>query len=134
MSAVRNGLAVTLFAVADFWLTGAQGMAFFNLGHPNLKLAMVCALFAITAVFLAAGAFTGTFRPRARGAGVALLVASGMTALAAIGVASLLLSPDFVALAGQHGARLSASMFSVAPGLVATALPALAGAWLVRRR
>lgn len=74
----------------------------------------------------------GAGRPRARGAGIALLVATAATALGMMGWASLLLAPGIVDVM-QQGVDVNARMFRFAPGAVVTALSALAGVWLVRR-
>ncbi|MGT0192967.1 hypothetical protein ACVHYJ_13095 [Burkholderia pyrrocinia] len=75
----------------------------------------------------------GAGRPRARAAGIALLVATAATALGMMGWASLLLSPGIVDVMQQQGVDVSVRMFRFAPGAVVTALSALAGVWLVGR-
>nr|WP_220497897.1 hypothetical protein [Burkholderia cepacia] len=103
----------------------AQMMAFMKLGHTRAMLVFVAVLFVLSAVFLAVGAFAGAFRPRARGAGIALLVASATTAFGMIGWVTLLLAPGIV--------DVNARMFRFAPGAVVTGLSALVGVWLARR-
>ncbi|MPV67727.1 hypothetical protein [Burkholderia sp. BE17] len=133
MSFVRNALAVMLFTIAGMCVIAAQMVAFVKVGHAAAMLVFVAVLFAFSAALLAAGAFAGAFRPRARGAGIALLVATAATAFGMMGWASLLLAPGIVDVMQQQGVDVNARMFRFAPGAVVTALSALAGVWLVRR-
>ncbi|MDR0245168.1 MAG: hypothetical protein LBJ65_26510 [Burkholderia sp.] len=133
MSVVRNALAIVLFAIAGMCVITAQMVAFMRIGHAGVMAVFAAGLFALSAALLAVGAFAGAFRPRARGAGIALLVATALTALAAIGWATLLLAPGIVDVMQQQGAHVDARMFRFAPGAMVTALSALAGIWLVRR-
>ncbi|RQZ54600.1 hypothetical protein DF057_33310 [Burkholderia cepacia] len=133
MSVVRNALAIVLFAIAGMCVITAQMMAFMKLGHTRAMLAFVAVLFVLSAVFLAVGAFAGAFRPRARGAGIALLVASATTAFGMIGWVTLLLAPGIVDVMQQQGVDVNARMFRFAPGAVVTGLSALVGVWLARR-
>ncbi|WP_175941470.1 hypothetical protein [Burkholderia pyrrocinia] len=133
MSFVRNALAVVLFTIAGMCVITAQMGAFMRVGHTGVMSGFVAALFAFSAVLFAAGAFAGAFRPRARAAGIALLIATATTALGMMGWASFLLAPGIVDVMQQQGVDLNARMFRVAPGAVLTALSALAGMWLVRR-
>ncbi|UXU87611.1 hypothetical protein [Burkholderia sp. S-53] len=132
MSFVRNALAIVLFAIAGICVSAAQTVTFMKVGHAGATAAFVAVLFAVSAVLLAAGAFAGTFRPRARGAGIALLVATATTAFGALGWAMLVLTPKIVDMM-QQSAYFDARMFRFAPGAAVTALSALAGVWLVRR-
>ncbi|WP_247873554.1 hypothetical protein [Burkholderia sp. LS-044] len=104
-----------------------------KLGHTRAMLVFVAVLFVLSAVFLAVGAFAGVFRPRARGAGIALLVASATTAFGMIGWVTLLLAPGIVDVMQQQGVDVNARMFRFAPGAVVTGLSALVGVWLARR-
>ncbi|WP_423758609.1 hypothetical protein [Burkholderia sp. NLJ2] len=134
MSVVRNTLAIVLFAIAGFCVSAAQTVTFMKVGHAGATAAFVAVLFAVSAVLLAAGAFAGTFRPRARGAGIALLVATATatTAFGALGWAMLVLTPKIVDMM-QQSAYFDARMFRFVPGTALTALSALAGIGLVRR-
>ncbi|WP_175855456.1 hypothetical protein [Burkholderia anthina] len=58
---------------------------------------------------------------------------SGRRVARGAGIA-LLLAPGIVDVMQQQGVRVNARRFRVAPGAVVTALSALAGVWLVRRR
>ncbi|NTY38764.1 hypothetical protein [Burkholderia diffusa] len=133
MSFVRNALAVVLFTIAGMCVIAAQMVAFVKVGHAAAMLVFVAVLFAFSAVLFAAGAFAGAFRPRARAAGIALLIATATTAFGMMGWASFLLAPGIVDVMQQQGVDVNARMFRVAPGAVVTALSALAGMWLVRR-
>ncbi|WP_175871765.1 hypothetical protein [Burkholderia sp. BCC0397] len=133
MSFVRNALAIVLFSIAGFCVIAAQMVAFMKVGQAGATVIFVAVLFAVSAVLLAAGAFAGAFRPRARGAGVALLVAAAITALGMIGWAMLVLTPAIVDVMQQQGAYFNARMFRFVPGTGVTALSALVGVWLVRR-
>ncbi|MFJ1210492.1 hypothetical protein [Burkholderia pyrrocinia] len=135
MSFVRNALAIVLFAIAGMCVVAAQMVAFMKIGHTGAMFVFVfvAVLFAFSAALLAAGAFAGAFRPRARGAGIALLVATAATAFGMMGWASLLLAPGIVDVMQQQGVDVNARMFRFAPGAAVTALSALAGVWLVRR-
>ncbi|KAG8151129.1 hypothetical protein [Burkholderia catarinensis] len=134
MSVVRNGLAIVLFAIAGCCVIAAQMVAFMKVGQAGAMVVFAAVLFVLSTVLLAAGAFAGAFRPRARGAGIALLVATATTAFGVIGWASFLLAPGFVDVMQQQGVDMNARMFRFAPGAVVTGLSALAGVWLVRRR
>ncbi|AIO23909.1 MULTISPECIES: hypothetical protein [Burkholderia] len=133
MSVVRNALAIVMFAIAGMCVITAQMMAFMKLGHTRAMLVFVAVLFVLSAVFLAAGAFAGAFRPRARGAGIALLIASATTAFGVIGWVTLLLAPGIVDVMQQQGVDVNARMFRFAPGAGVTGLSALVGVWLARR-
>ncbi|MDN7589231.1 hypothetical protein [Burkholderia seminalis] len=133
MSVVRNALAIVLFAIAGMGVMTGQMAAFMRIGHAGMMAAFAAALFLLSAVLLAAGAFAGAFRPRARGAGIALLVATALTAFGMIGWATLLLAPGIVDVMRQQGVHVDARMFRFAPGAVVAGLSALAGTWLVRR-
>jgi hypothetical protein len=133
MSFVRNALAIVLFTIAGMCVITAQMMAFMKLGHTEVLVVFVTVLLVLSAVLLAVGAFAGAFRPRARGAGIALLIATATTALGMIGWATVLLAPGIVDVMQQQGVEMSARMFRFAPGTVVTGLSALAGVWLVRR-
>ncbi|WP_420984117.1 hypothetical protein ACOIY0_35015 [Burkholderia contaminans] len=76
MSFARNALAIMLFTIAGMCVITAQMMAFMKVGHAGATVVFVAVLFAVSALLLAAGAFAGAFRPRARGAGIVLLVAA----------------------------------------------------------
>ncbi|CAN0645876.1 hypothetical protein [Burkholderia cepacia] len=133
MSVVRNALAIVLFTIAGMCVITAQMMAFMKLGHTRAMLVFVAVLFVLSAVFLAVGALAGAFRPRARGAGIALLVASATTAFGMIGWVTLLLAPGIVDVMQQQGVDVNTRMFRFAPGAVVTGLSALVGVWLARR-
>ncbi|MBN3784242.1 hypothetical protein G3O06_43075 [Burkholderia sp. Ac-20345] len=133
MSFVRNALAIVLFAIAGMCVITAQMMAFMRLGHMGPMLVFVAVLSGLSAVLLAVGAFAGAFRPRARGAGIALLIATATTAFGMIGWVTLLLAPGIVDVLQQQGVDLNARMFRFAPGTVVTGLSALVGVWLARR-
>jgi hypothetical protein len=134
MSFVRNALAIVLFTIAGMCVITAQMMAFMKLGHTEVLVVFVTVLLVLSAVLLAVGAFAGAFRPRARGAGIALLIATATTALGMIGWATVLLAPGIVDVMQQQGVEMmSTRMFRFAPGTVVTGLSALAGVWLVRR-
>nr|WP_241025197.1 hypothetical protein [Burkholderia sp. Ac-20384] len=111
----------------------AQMMAFMKLGHAGVMLVFVAVLIGLSAVLLAVGAFAGAFRPRARGAGIALLVATAITAFGMIGWVTLLLAPGIVDVLQQQGVDVNARMFRFAPGVAVTGLSALVGVWLARR-
>ncbi|MET3215197.1 hypothetical protein [Burkholderia sp. A2] len=133
MSFVRNALAIVLFSIAGFCVIAAQMVAFMKVGQAGATTVFVAVLFAVSAVLLAAGAFAGAFRPRARGAGITLLVAAATTAFGMIGWAMLVLTPAIVDVMQQQGAYVNARMFRFVPGTAVTALSALGGVWLVRR-
>ncbi|VWB97304.1 hypothetical protein BLA14095_04566 [Burkholderia lata] len=133
MSFARNALAIVLFAIAGMCVITAQTMAFMKLGHTVPMLVFVAVLSGLSAVLLAVGAFAGAFRPRARGAGIALLIATATTALGMIGWVTLLLAPGIVDVMQQQGVHMNARMFRFAPGTVVTGLSALVGVWLARR-
>lgn len=133
MSFVRNALAIVMFTIAGMCVITAQMMAFMKLGHAGAMLVFVSVLIGLSAVLLAVGAFAGAFRPRARGAGIALLVATATTALGMIGWVTLLLAPGIVDVLQQQGVDVNARMFRFAPGTVVTGLSALVGVWLARR-
>ncbi|KVD34950.1 hypothetical protein WS89_23570 [Burkholderia sp. MSMB1072] len=133
MKVLRNALAIALFAIAGMCVLCAQTMAFIRIGHPGFMIVFGAVLFAVSAVLLAVGAFAGAFRPRARGVGIALLVATATTALGMIGWVAMLMSPEFVDVMRQQGLHVSVRMFRFMPGFAVTALSGLAGAWLVRR-
>ncbi|UTV54543.1 hypothetical protein [Burkholderia arboris] len=133
MNAVRNALAIVLFAIAGMCVIVAQMVAFLKVGQTTVMVVFAAGMSAFSVALLAAGAFAGAFRPRARGAGIALLVATATTALGMIGWATLLLAPGIVDVMQQQGVHFNARMFEFAPGTVATGLSALAGVWLVRR-
>ncbi|WP_175843897.1 hypothetical protein [Burkholderia contaminans] len=133
MSVVRNALAIVLFSIAGLCVIAAQMAAFMKVGHAGATAIFVAVLFAVSAVLLAAGAFAGAFRPRARGAGIVLLVAAATTALGMVGWGMLVLTPAIVDVMQQQGAYFSARMFRFAPGAAVTGLSALVGVWLVRR-
>ncbi|VWD16856.1 hypothetical protein BLA18110_05120 [Burkholderia lata] len=133
MSFARNALAIVLFTIAGMCVITAQMMAFLKLGHTGAMLAFVTVLFGLSAVLLAVGAFAGAFRPRARGAGIALLVATATTALGMLGWATVLLAPGIVDVMQQQGVEMTVRMFRFAPGTVVTGLSALVGVWLARR-
>lgn len=131
MSIVRNALAIVLFAIAGFCVSAAQTVAFMKVGQAGATAVFVAVLFTVSAVLLAAGAFAGTFRPRTRGAGIALLVATAITAFGALGWAMLVLTPKIIDTM-QQSAYFDARMFRFVPGTALTALSALAGIGLVR--
>ncbi|NHV30092.1 hypothetical protein [Burkholderia sp. D-99] len=133
MSFVRNALAIVLFTIAGMCVITAQMMAFMKLGHTGAMLVFVAVLFVLSAVFLSVGAFAGAFRPRARGAGIALLIATATTAFGMIGWVTFLLAPGFVDVMQQQGVDMNVRMFRFAPGAVVTGLSALIGIWLARR-
>ncbi|VWC44986.1 hypothetical protein BLA6993_07364 [Burkholderia lata] len=133
MSFVRNALAIVLFTIAGMCVITAQMMAFMKLGHAGAMLVFVAVLIGLSAVLLAVGAFAGAFRPRARGAGIALLVATAITAFGMIGWVTLLLAPGIVDVLQQQGVDVNARMFRFAPGVAVTGLSALVGVWLARR-
>lgn len=133
MSVVRNALAIALFSIAGFCVLAAQMAAFLKVGQAGATAVFVAVLFAVSAVLLFAGAFAGVFRPRARGAGIVLLVAAATTALGMVGWTMLLLTPAIVDVMQQQGAYFDARMFRFMPGTAVTALSALVGIWLVRR-
>ncbi|KVL22478.1 hypothetical protein [Burkholderia sp. MSMB1826] len=133
MSVVRNALAIVLFSIAGFCVLAAQMAAFLKVGQTGATAVFVAVLFAVSAVLLFAGAFAGAFRPRARGAGIVLLVAAATTALGMVGWTMLLLTPAIVDVMQQQGAYFDAHMFRFMPGTAVTALSALVGIWLVRR-
>ncbi|WP_412525203.1 hypothetical protein [Burkholderia lata] len=133
MSFVRNALAIVLFSIAGFCVIAAQMAAFMKVGHAGATAIFVAVLFAVSAVLLAAGAFAGAFRPRARGAGIVLLVAAATTALGMVGWGMLVLTPAIVDVMQQQGAYFNARMFRFVPGTGVTALSALIGVWLMRR-
>ncbi|VWM08050.1 hypothetical protein [Burkholderia lata] len=133
MSFVRNALAIVMFTIAGMCVITAQMMAFMKLGHTGAMLVFVAVLIGLSAVLLVVGAFAGAFRPRARGAGIALLVATATTAFGVIGWVTLLLAPGIVDVLQQQGVDINARMFRFAPGTVVTGLSALVGVWLARR-
>ncbi|MBN3775765.1 hypothetical protein [Burkholderia sp. Se-20378] len=133
MSFVRNALAIVMFTIAGMCVITAQMMAFLKLGHTGAMLVFVAVLIGLSAVLLVVGAFAGAFRPRARGAGIALLVATATTAFGVIGWVTLLLAPGIVDVLQQQGVDINARMFRFAPGVVVTGLSALVGVWLARR-
>ncbi|KAF1036930.1 MAG: hypothetical protein GAK33_03414 [Burkholderia lata] len=133
MSFVRNALAIVMFTIAGMCVITAQMMAFMKLGHAGAMLVFVAVLIGLSAVLLAVGAFAGAFRPRARGAGIALLVATAITAFGMIGWVTLLLAPGIVDVLQQQGVDVNARMFRFAPGVAVTGLSALVGVWLARR-
>ncbi|OXI69898.1 hypothetical protein DF153_16460 [Burkholderia cenocepacia] len=133
MSFVRNALAIVLFSIAGFCMIAAQMVVFMKVGQTGATTVFVAVLFAVSAGLLAAGAFAGAFRPRARGAGITLLVAAATTAFGMIGWAMLVLTPAIVDVMQQQGAYVNARMFRFVPGTAVTALSALGGVWLVRR-
>ncbi|CAB3767016.1 hypothetical protein GQ57_22390 [Burkholderia sp. MSh2] len=133
MSAVRNAVAILLYTVAGLCVIAAQMTAFMRLGHAGVMWVFGAVLLVVSAVLLALGAFAGAFRPRARGAGIALLIATATTALGMIGWATLLMAPGILDVMRQQGVDVSVRMFRFAPGAVVTGLSALAGVWLVRR-
>ncbi|CAB3972804.1 hypothetical protein BLA3211_07148 [Burkholderia aenigmatica] len=133
MSVVRNALAIVLFTIAGMCVITAQMMAFLKLGHTGAMLVFVTVLCVLSAVLLTVGAFAGAFRPRARGAGIALLIATATTAFGMIGWVTLLLAPGLVEVMQQQGVDMNARMFRFAPGAVVTGLSALVGVWLARR-
>ncbi|RQT05392.1 hypothetical protein [Burkholderia contaminans] len=133
MNVVRNALAIVLFSIAGFCVIAAQMAAFMKVGHAGATALFVAVLFAVSAVLLAAGAFAGAFRPRARGAGIVLLVAAATTALGMVGWGTLVLTPAIVDVMQQQGAYFNARMFRFVPGTGVTALSALVGVWLMRR-
>nr|WP_249181510.1 hypothetical protein [Burkholderia cenocepacia] len=111
----------------------AQLAAFLKVGHAGATVVFVAVLFTASAVLLAAGAFAGAFRPRARGAGITLLAAAATTALGMIGWGMLLLTPAIVDMMQQQGAYFDARMFRFVSGTAVRGLSALVGVWLVRR-
>nr|WP_206532978.1 hypothetical protein [Burkholderia cenocepacia] len=111
----------------------AQMAAFLKVGQAGVTVVFVAVLFTASAVLLAAGAFAGAFRPRARGAGITLLAAAATTALGMIGWGMLLLTPAIVDMMQQQGAYFDARMFRFVSGTAVTGLSALVGVWLVRR-
>ncbi|MBN3801353.1 hypothetical protein, partial [Burkholderia sp. Ac-20392] len=127
MSFVRNALAIVMFTIAGMCVITAQMMAFMKLGHTGAMLVFVAVLIGLSAVLLVVGAFAGAFRPRARGAGIALLVATATTAFGVIGWVTLLLAPGIVDVLQQQGVGINARMFRFAPGTVVTGLSALVG-------
>ncbi|AZQ52452.1 hypothetical protein [Burkholderia cenocepacia] len=133
MSVVRNALAIVLFSIAGFCVFAAQTVAFMKVGQAGATAVCVAVLFVVSAMLLVAGAFAGAFRPRARGAGIVLLVAAATTALGMIGWGMLVLTPAIVDVMQQQGAYFNARMFRLAPGTGVTALSMLVGVWLVRR-
>ncbi|PFH28011.1 MULTISPECIES: hypothetical protein [Burkholderia] len=133
MTVVRNALAIVLFTIAGMCVITAQTLAFLKLGHAGAMLVFVTVLCVLSAVLLAVGAFAGAFRPRARGAGIALLIATATTAFGMIGWVTLLLAPGLVEVMQQQGVDVNARMFRFAPGAVMTGLSALVGVWLARR-
>ncbi|MCA3779749.1 MAG: hypothetical protein IOC39_15860 [Burkholderia sp.] len=133
MNAVRNALAIVLFAIAGMCVIVAQMVAFLKVGQTTVMVVFAAAMSAFSVALLAAGAFAGAFRPRARGAGIALLAATATTALGMIGWATLLLAPGIVDVMQQQGVQFTVRMFRFAPGTVVTGLSALVGIWLVRR-
>jgi hypothetical protein len=133
VSFVRNALAIVMFTIAGMCVITAQMMAFLKLGHTGAMLVFVAVLIGLSAVLLVVGAFAGAFRPRARGAGIALLVATATTAFGVIGWVTLLLAPGIVDVLQQQGVDINARMFRFAPGVVVTGLSALVGVWLARR-
>lgn len=115
----------------------AQAGAFIRIGYPGatiIMLATIAVLLVISVVLLVAGAFAGTFRPRARSAGIVLLVVSGCTVFVVISWVAILLSPGIVDAWKQADVKISPSMFQAGPGLIVTAITALAGLALVRWR
>ncbi|RQH09779.1 hypothetical protein [Paraburkholderia dinghuensis] len=135
MSTVRNVVAIVLFVLAGLCLTTAQMAAFIDFGHPAMLYAVIGAVFVFSVVLLVAGAFVGTFRPRARRVGVVLITVTAVAAFAVLTWVSILLSPAMVHIfLTQAALDLSLSMFQAGPGLVAIAVTAFAGMWLVRRR
>ncbi|MDI9678578.1 hypothetical protein [Burkholderia cenocepacia] len=133
MNVVRNALAIVLFTIAGFGVMAAQLAAFLKVGHAGATVVFVAVLFTASAVLLAAGAFAGALRPRARGAGITLLAAAATTALGMIGWGMLLLTPAIVDMMQQQGAYFDARMFRFVSGTAVTGLSALVGVWLVRR-
>ncbi|HHT8834704.1 TPA: hypothetical protein ACT5B7_006885 [Burkholderia cenocepacia] len=133
MNVVRNALAIVLFTIAGFGVMAAQLAALLKVGHAGATVVFVAVLFTASAVLLAAGAFAGAFRPRARGAGITLLAAAATTALGMIGWGMLLLTPAIVDMMQQQGAYFDARMFRFVSGTAVTGLSALVGVWLVRR-
>lgn len=132
MKVIRNAVAILLFVVAGFSALEAQFTAFVNLGHPGVTFAMIGGFFVFAAVVLAAGAFAGTFRPRMRAAGTVLIVSAAFAAFSAFTMGTLMLSPRMMEILQQNGAGVSASMFRVVPGVIATAVTALVGVGLLR--
>ncbi|OXI32494.1 hypothetical protein CFB89_15380 [Burkholderia sp. AU16741] len=133
MSVVRNALAIVLFSIAGFCVIAAQTAAFLKVGQAGATAIVVAVLFVVSAMLLAAGAFAGAFRPRARGAGIVLLAAAATTALGMVSWGMLVLTPAIVDVMQQQGAYFDARMFRFMPGTGVTALSALVGVWLVRR-
>lgn len=133
MSFARNALAIVLFTIAGMCVITAQMMAFLKLGHTGAMLVFVTVLIGLSAVLLVVGAFAGAFRPRARGAGIALLIATATTALGMIGWVTMLMAPGIVDVLQQQGVDVNARMFRFAPGVAVTGLSALVGVWLARR-
>ena len=133
MSVVRNALAIVLFAIAGCCVIAAQMVAFMKVGQAGAMVVFAAMLFVLSAVLLAAGTFAGAFRPRARGAGIVLLVAAATTALGMVGWGTLVLTPAIVDVMQQQGAYFNARMFRFAPGTAVTGLSALVGVWLMRR-
>ncbi|VBB12541.1 hypothetical protein [Burkholderia stabilis] len=133
MSFARNALAIVLFAIAGLCVIAAQMVVFVKVGHEAVMVVYVGMQFALSAVFLVAGAFAGAFRPRARSAGIALLAATAVTALGMTGMASVALSPGIVGVLEQQGVHVGIRMFRFAPGITVMAVSALVGMWLVRR-
>ncbi|AOR68534.1 hypothetical protein BBJ41_13930 [Burkholderia stabilis] len=133
MSFARNALAIVLFAIAGLCVIAAQMVVFVKVGHEAVMVVYVGMQFALSAVFLVAGAFAGAFRPRARSAGIALLAATAVTALGMTGMASVALSPGIVDVLEQQGVHVGIRMFRFAPGITVMAVSALVGMWLVRR-
>ncbi|WP_175970762.1 hypothetical protein [Burkholderia sp. BCC0322] len=133
MSFARNAIAIALFTLAGMCVITAQMMAFMKLGHTGAMFVFVTVLCVLSAVLLAVGAFAGAFRPRARGAGIALLVATATTAFGMIGWATMLMAPGIVDVLQQQGVDINVRMFRVVPGAVVTGLSALVGVWLARR-
>lgn len=103
MNAVRNALAIVLFAIAGMCVIVAQMVAFLKVGQTTVMVVFAAGMSAFSVALLAAGAFAGAFRPRARGAGIALLAATATTALGMIGWATLLLAPGIVDVMQQQG-------------------------------
>lgn len=132
MNVFRRVISIILHSLAGFIVFGGEIAAFMGSPGEKAKIGMVCSLFIMAMIVFGIAVVIGNFSRRFDPVGIAMLSASAGTALTAIGVLSMLLSPELMDMLARQGASFRMVTQSVGEGALLTVVVAALG-WMVIR-
>ena len=132
MNVFRRVISIALHSLAGFLVFGGEIVAFTNLPGEKAKVWIIGTLFLMAAAVFGIAVVVGNFSRRFDPVGIAMLCASAGIALGAIGVLSMLLSPDLLDMMARQGTSLHMFTQDVGEGGLLTVAVAALG-WMVIR-